>query len=117
FEVEIIDIAPQHLRPPTPFAALDSLAFYIAARQRIHTDRIAHTRKLRAEGWVGFDGVGMLKGEVVQQGLEDGELGFQRIDVLVADGGAVRGILGRERRTVLEGGETDSAARRHVVLS
>lgn len=29
----------------------------------------------------------------MQQGLEDGELGFQRVDVLVADRGAVGGIL------------------------
>lgn len=32
----------------------------------------------------------------MQQGLEDGELGFERVDVLVADGGAVGGILGGE---------------------
>lgn len=38
----------------------------------------------------------MLKGEVVEEGLEDRELGLERVQVLVAEGGAVGGILGGE---------------------
>ena len=56
----------------------------------------------------------MLEGKVVKEGLEDGELGLEGFDVLVAERGAVSGILAGERGSILEGGKADSAARRHL---
>ncbi len=55
----------------------------------------------------------MLKSEVVEQGLEDGELGLQRCEVLRAERGAMGGIGGLERSAILEGGEADATAGRH----
>ncbi len=56
----------------------------------------------------------MLKSEVVEQRLEDGELGLQGVEVLVAEGGAVGGVLTGEGGAVLEGGEPDAATGRHM---
>ena len=50
----------------------------------------------------------------MEEGLEDGELGLEGFYMLVAERGAVSGILVRERGSVLEGGKADSAAGRHL---
>jgi len=56
----------------------------------------------------------MLKSKVVEQGLEDGELSLQGVEVLVAERGAVGSILTGEGGAVLEGREPDAAAGRHI---
>lgn len=58
----------------------------------------------------------MLKSEVVEQRLEDGELGLEGVEVLIAEGGAVGGVLTGEGRAVLESGEPDAATSRHLAL-
>lgn len=56
----------------------------------------------------------MLKSEVVEQRLEDGELGLQGVKVLVAKGSAVGGVLIGEGGAILESGEPDAATGRHM---
>lgn len=55
----------------------------------------------------------MLESEVVEQGLEDGELGLQGAEMFRPEGGAVSGVGGLERGAVLEGGEANAAAGGH----
>lgn len=58
----------------------------------------------------------MLKGKVVEERLEDGELGLQGGEVRTAEGGAVGGVGGGEGRAVLEGGQTYASAGGHGEL-
>lgn len=51
----------------------------------------------------------MLKSEVVEQRLEDGKLGLEGIEVLVAERGAVGSVLAGEGRAILESGKPDAA--------
>lgn len=47
----------------------------------------------------------MREGEVVQEGLEDGELGFEGLRIACAEGGAVGGVVVRLEAAGGEGGE------------
>ena len=83
----------------------------MTTRERINTDGVAHARKLGAEGWVLADLGGVGNAELVEELLEDGELGLEGFEVLGAQRGAVATVclvdLG-----VCEGGEADAPAGR-----
>ena len=58
----------------------------------------------------------MLEGEVVQQGLENGELGLEGVEMGRTEGCAVGCVGFRERCAVLKGGEADTATSRHAQM-
>lgn len=59
--------------------------------EEVNVQRRAHARELGAESGVGADVLGVCDGEVVDEGLEDGELGGERVCIA----GAERGAMGR----------------------
>ena len=113
FEIEVVDISTQHLRPPALRAGLGIFALDITSGERIHADCIAHARKFGAKGRVRLDGVGMLEGEVVKQRLEDRQLGLERVEVSGAEGSTVGCVGFGERVAVLEGRESDATTAGH----
>lgn len=65
----------------------------VAGRQEVDVERGAHAGELGAELGVGADVLCVGQGEVVQEGLEDGELGLQGRGGAGAQGGAVGGVV------------------------
>lgn len=61
----------------------------VARGEEVDVERRAHARELSAEGGVGTDVFGVGEGEVVEEGLEDGELGFEGGGIAGAERGAV----------------------------
>lgn len=78
--------------------------------KEIDIQRTAHAREFRAKGGVGADVFGVGEGEVVQERLEDGELGREGGGVAGAQGGAVGGVVVVLEAAGGEGGEAGGAA-------
>lgn len=61
--------------------------------EEVDVEGRAHAGEFSAEGGVCTDVFGMGDCEVVEEGLEDGELGGERVGVAGAEGGAVIGVV------------------------
>lgn len=61
--------------------------------EEVDVQRRAHTRELGAESRVGTNVLGVCDGEVVEERLEDGELGREGVGIAGSERGAVRRVV------------------------
>jgi len=81
----------------------------MAARERINAYGVAHAGEFGAEGWALANFGSMCDAELVEELLENGELGLEGFEVL----GSERGTMVAVRLVdlgICEGGEADAPA-------